>query len=425
MAQTTTSTTVHHIIKYSSSKASLPAQVGSGEIQWKHHTGEQLRLTLDIATTRDPTGGRLGGQSRARYVIKVSYLSDEPSETQHESQNTVPEVVLEKLDLSSFSEVRYHGRELPLKAVYKNSTVAFRYLHPQVQSSTSAQTYRRFQMTFKSEAEAADFIQSIQLICPCDKSRSHQPAATQATSSSSPVVPSVSQRQVPVSQTQRPVASKGQPMFSQSPNPSTVYRKSAMFIDPLSSSSLGDRSSSPVGDSPSSQGSLYVTPSHRPLVPVSFTGGQTTEAARNPTRGTPAGRMDVDNPSVSQRHAPAASDGNPRSSLPNSAQSPLSSQPVQAPADVLTGGNTAGSSWHTAVPVVQQGQSDADDITLATGDRSARQAGSGSVLSALRGGDTDLYNLSFNELRQMVAEVIREPGFPELVSAHIDFLGKS
>ncbi|KAG8713999.1 hypothetical protein FRC08_012491 [Ceratobasidium sp. 394] len=120
--------------------------------------------------------------------------------------------------------------------------------------------------------------------------------------------------------------------------------------------------------------------------------------------------MEVDNSSASQRHAPTASDGNPRSSLPSSARSPLSSQPVQAPVDIPTGGNTAG----PAVPVVQQGQSDAGN-TLVTGDRSARQAGTGSVLSALREGDSDLYKLSFEELQQMVAEVIREPGFPELV----------
>ena len=48
---------------------------------------EQLRLTLNVTT------GRLG--SMARYVMKVSYLSDEPSETQaSQGQNVVPEVVL-------------------------------------------------------------------------------------------------------------------------------------------------------------------------------------------------------------------------------------------------------------------------------------------------------------------------------------------
>ncbi|KAG8738300.1 hypothetical protein FRC10_007004 [Ceratobasidium sp. 414] len=189
-----------------------------------------------------------------------------------------------------------------------------------------------------------------------------------------------------------------------------------MFTDPLSSSSLGDRSSSPVGDFPSSQTSLYVAPSHRPLVLTSFAGDQTIEATDNPTGGPSDGRMDVDNiPSAARRHVPATSDGNLRSSLPSSAQSPLSSQPVQAPADVLTGGNTAGSSGHTAMPVLQQGQGDVDDITFVAGDRPARQTGAGSVLSALHEGDSDLYKLSFNELQQMVAEVIREPGFPELV----------
>ncbi|KAG8714000.1 hypothetical protein FRC08_012492 [Ceratobasidium sp. 394] len=52
--------------------------------------------------------------------MKISYLSDELLETQNASQNTVPEVVLEKLDLSSFSEVsastgakRYISSDVP------------------------------------------------------------------------------------------------------------------------------------------------------------------------------------------------------------------------------------------------------------------------------------------------------------------------
>ncbi|KAG9082291.1 hypothetical protein FRC07_014257, partial [Ceratobasidium sp. 392] len=297
MAQTTTSTTVHEIIKYSSSKTSLPAQVGNGEIQWRHHSGEQLRLALDITTTRNP----VGGASLARYVMKISYLSDEPSETQHASQNVVPEVVLEKLDLSSFSDIRYHGRELPLKAVYKNSTVAFRYLHPLIQSGTSVQTYRRFQMTFKSETEASDFIQSIQLICPCDKSRSNQPTATQATSSA--------QRQ----QSQRPTASRDQPTFSQPLHPTvpkTTYRKSPMFVDALSSSLFSDRASSPDFSS-----SPIIPPIQRRVASSpSIFDSETTEATDSAARGSADNRMDIDD--ISSTHA---KDGNSRSSLPSSA----------------------------------------------------------------------------------------------------------
>ncbi|KAG9086679.1 hypothetical protein FRC07_013013, partial [Ceratobasidium sp. 392] len=382
MAQTTTSTTVHEIIKYSSSKTSLPAQVGSGEIQWKHHSGEQLRLALDITTTRNPAGGA----SLARYVMKISYLSDEPPETLYESQNAVPEVVLEKLDLSSFSDIRYYGRELPLKAVYKNSTVAFRYLHPLIQSGTSVQTYRRFQMTFKSEIEAFEFIQSIQLICPCDKSRSNQPTATQATPSS--------QRQP----TQRPAASKDQPTFSQPLHPTvskTAYRKSAMFADGLTSSSFSDRASSPdFSSSP-------ILPVQRRLASSpSILDHEIAEATDSAARGSASNRMDIDDiSSTQQRHA---KDGNSRSSLPSSAASPLSSQPVQAPIDAPTGGAVGGSSKRPAVPTAQH--------TPATGDR----PDTGPILSALREGDADIYKLSFEELRQMVGEVIREPGFPEL-----------
>ncbi|KAG8697533.1 hypothetical protein FRC09_007791, partial [Ceratobasidium sp. 395] len=423
MAQTTTSTTVHQIIKYSSWKTSLPAHAGNAEIQWKHHAGEQLRLTLDITTTRNPATGASGGQSLARYVMKISYLSDEPPETQHASQNTVPEVLLKTLDLSSFSDIRYYGRELPLKAVYKNSTVAFRYLEPLIQSGASAQklvhwtnrlgeTYRRFQMTFKSETEAVEFIQSIQLICPCEESRrGQQSAATQAAPSvhsSSPAAPPASQRMETATQSQRPVALREQPTFPQPRNPPApkARRKNTMFADPLSSSSLGDHSSSPVNDVPSSQVPLRATPVQRLRPPTSYVESGAMSGMDDTTGGALDIRMDIDGIPSTQH----VQDSNLRSSLPSSAASPLSSQPVQAPIDVPAGGNTAGSSR----PTIQQGQSDAGDIIPAAGDRSVHQPVFGPILSALREGDSDIYKLSFEELRQMVAEVIREPGFPEL-----------
>ncbi|KAG8699040.1 hypothetical protein FRC09_006875, partial [Ceratobasidium sp. 395] len=412
MAQTTTATTVHQIIKYSSWKTSLPAHAGNAEIQWKHHAGEQLRLTLDITTTRNPATSASGGQSLARYVMKISYLSDEPPETQHASQNTVPEVLLKKLDLSSFSDIRYYGRELPLKAVYKKSTVAFRYLDPLIQSGSSVQTYRRFQMTFKSETEAVEFIQSIQLICPCEESRrGQQPAATQvapSVHSSSPAAPPASQRMEATTQSQRPVALREQPTFSQPRNPPApkARRKNTMFTDPLSSSSLGDHS--PVNDVPSSQVPLRAMPVQRLQPSTPYVESSAMNGIDDTAGGTLDIRMDIDDiSSTQQRHV---QDGNLRSSLPSSAASPLSSQPVQAPIDVPAGGNTAGSSRLT----IQQGQSDAGDIIPAAGDRAVHQPTSGPILSALHEGDSDIYKLSFEELRQMVAEVIREPGFPEL-----------
>jgi hypothetical protein len=40
-------------------------------------------------------------------------------------------------------------------------------------------------------------------------------------------------------------------------------------------------------------------------------------------------------------------------------------------------------------------------------------------------GDSGLYKMTFEELQQLVGEVIREPGFPELVSSHMYLIGKS
>lgn len=142
MAQSTTSTTIHNIVKYSWTKVPLTTQVKTSEIQWKQEQSDSLRLTLSVTKALTPTQSSVnatGGQSLARHHLKVSYISDESEETQNASQNANREVVFENLDLTSFSEIKYNGKELPLKAAHKSRSVAFRYLYPMVQDNGSPQ----------------------------------------------------------------------------------------------------------------------------------------------------------------------------------------------------------------------------------------------------------------------------------------------
>ncbi|CAE6423931.1 unnamed protein product [Rhizoctonia solani] len=147
MAQSTTSKTVHTIVKYASHKIPLSAQVPTSEIQWKTHEGDHLRLTVAVTTTRATSGSDT--QSMARHVLKIAYLSEDSEETQNASQNMTSEALLENLDLTSFSKIKYSGRELPLKAVYKNRSVAFRYLYPMDQNGKGPQTGPRRTAVFK------------------------------------------------------------------------------------------------------------------------------------------------------------------------------------------------------------------------------------------------------------------------------------
>ncbi|CAE7064529.1 unnamed protein product [Rhizoctonia solani] len=386
MAQTTTSKTVHTIVKYSTHKTPLSAQVPTNEIQWKSHEGDHLRLTVAVTTTR-ATGGS-DTQPIARHVLKIAYLSEDLEETQNASQNVTSEALLENLDLTSFSVIKYSGRELPLKAVYKNRSVAFRYLYPVIQSDKGPQTYRRFQVTFKNAEDALSFINSIQYVCPCSTARNQRASETQVAgpetgtrrATAAPRRPTLASRPIAPSQISNPPLPKN----------ITTYRKTTMFADMLSSQSIGD-----VG---SSQRTVSSTPV------ISSQSAATDDVTLDQDQVDERDRMNVDDqPSGSSGRV----DMTDISRVVEQTPSPI--QPEQTQANVSTG--------------VETNQSRAQVQVSSEGPRSSpveiqRSAESriepSKMLSAIRQGDSDLYKMSFEELQQLVGQVIREPGFPEL-----------
>ncbi|KAF9051096.1 hypothetical protein BDZ89DRAFT_1154009 [Hymenopellis radicata] len=80
------------------------------------------------------------------------------------------QIVFEDLELLAFASLPFRNPQkqshgLPLKAVYRDTVVGMRYLHPR--EFNTAPTYRRFQMTFTAAAAATQFINAIRNVCPC------------------------------------------------------------------------------------------------------------------------------------------------------------------------------------------------------------------------------------------------------------------
>ncbi|KAG8995012.1 hypothetical protein FRB90_000288 [Tulasnella sp. 427] len=129
-------------------------------------------------------------QSLFGYHIKV-YDDISNSKGAHMSQ-TSSENVWEELDLTSFSELRspYPVAGAPLRAVYRDKAVAFRYLFPCGSSGSSQSVeavHRRFQVHFASADDAAALVRSIRNVCPCLEKHDQQPVTNPPSSSSSTV----------------------------------------------------------------------------------------------------------------------------------------------------------------------------------------------------------------------------------------------
>ncbi|QRW19622.1 pyridine nucleotide-disulfide oxidoreductase [Rhizoctonia solani] len=409
MAQSTTSKTTHNIIKYASHKVPLSAQVPTNEIQWKSHEGEHLRLTIAVTAVRAPSGS--GTQPMARHVLKIVYLSEDVEENQNASQSMASEALLENLDLTSFSEIKYSGRELPLKAVYKNRSVAFRYLYPMIQGGNTPQTYRRFQVTFKTADDALNFIDSIKYICPCSTARDQRPTEThvteQANSTHCPPLAMVIEgsaktapprRIAPINRPITPSRISNPPL----PRNATTYRKSTMFADMLSSPSLGTGNSQARGAPGSSSGS-------------SASGGKSA----NPTQVKPT--MDevvidrgelVDEPNhIIVDEGPLTEPG--RAEATNISQvgraiaqhAPSPNQPEETQFSAPTRVGTNQSRAHVQVSREgQQLQPRAIEILHAAEETPGESTKIVPGIRQLRDA-SDIYTMPFDELQQLVAEV--------------------
>ncbi|KZT29026.1 hypothetical protein NEOLEDRAFT_692378 [Neolentinus lepideus HHB14362 ss-1] len=166
MAHSNTATATHKLLKYSRSYPTQRTSIGSerAEAEWQHFTNPVIRLVLD---TRKSAHGELESV-RLRILWSMSASIDSMDVDQSE-------VTFEDLDLLSFSSLQGNGmlqsgnqaQSLPLKAVYRDTMVGIRYLHPRVIQPHSTPVYRRFQINFSNAAAASEFINAIRNVCPC------------------------------------------------------------------------------------------------------------------------------------------------------------------------------------------------------------------------------------------------------------------
>lgn len=211
-----------------------------------------------------------------------------------------------------------------------------------------------------------------------------------------------------------------------------TYRKNNMFDDPLSTSSLGEHASSQ---------SSGTSTTRSPLDAAAATSGvlsRPSVAQRvkvhpviNLTSSSPSSDRDVEmhSPSPARSAGPALGDTSNYSPVSSPlARVQLPSQSTEVQANVASRENQAGGPVQGDMTGPERGRRlDITSTAIQVGDLPGGQAGgiSDGLLSALRQGDSDIYDMSFSDLRQLVAEVIREPKFPKLVSSHINLSGKS
>ncbi|KAH9935638.1 uncharacterized protein B0H18DRAFT_1207200, partial [Fomitopsis serialis] len=153
MSRSTTATTTYNLVKYSRSCTNGRSEA---EQEWQHFTNPIITLVVDAR--KKANVGELESL-RTRVIWTLSASKDSMDVDQRE-------VVFEDLDMHVLSLTPpTHG--LPLKAVYRDTVVGIRYMHPRVVPAGSAPTFKRFQITFQTAELAAAFIDSVKLICPC------------------------------------------------------------------------------------------------------------------------------------------------------------------------------------------------------------------------------------------------------------------
>ncbi|KAL4254246.1 hypothetical protein ABKN59_002877 [Abortiporus biennis] len=161
MALSTTSSAAYILLKYSRSYPHASgSQIGD---DWQHFTNPVIRLVLDV---KKRSSGELDSY-RLRILWNINTGTDLV-------ETDAREVVFEDLDLLAFSSVPCIQSQrtsnpggLPLKAVYRDCIVGIRYLHPRITPPGMSPSYRRIQINFENASSATSFIDAIRPVCPC------------------------------------------------------------------------------------------------------------------------------------------------------------------------------------------------------------------------------------------------------------------
>ncbi|KAA1476074.1 hypothetical protein DENSPDRAFT_842963 [Dentipellis sp. KUC8613] len=365
------------------------------------------------------------------------------------------DVIFEDIDLLAFSEGLTETRSQvanmqgsPLKAVYRDSIVGIRYLHPR-HSATAVthlptcssnptshmlQSYRRFQINFASSADTEQFIDAIRPVCPCKLNGPPPPAALARNATMHPTRPPLA---VSSSFLQAPVRRA-------TAHPSTLTMPQTQVTGPAYTRPVPADKAAPS----SSSGLSICTSSASSVLPTnSDTSGLPTPvsaATRGPSAYTQTSQhiLDASTPFVQDRPPPVRrNSARDISALMHgsggSSSLPSSSPPSSAVGTMLPSSDAGtGSMLPPPVPVpapaarthahVQPAKSTDDHespscFTLAprppavasTEDSATRAAFVASLRDAAD--SSSLCDLSRAELEGLVSHVVREPGFGKLL----------
>ncbi|KAG7087332.1 hypothetical protein E1B28_013307 [Marasmius oreades] len=374
----TTATSTYTLQKYSRSYPN-PSQSASNE--WQHFTNPLIRLILDVQKSASDKLESV----RLRIIWSIEGGT---------GPNSTNEVVFEDLDLLSFSSIPLRNRSertqqpegLPLKAVYRDTIVGIRYLHP-----LDGSTYRRFQVTFSSSSAVSQFIQSIEAICPCKANNNPT------------TMPSIAQSQAQSSF----VASK--PPASQAP----ILPESSLQIPNRAQTMLRSKPSFFIPPNiPQSSSGLpaFLPPFHPTYQPNFLRSHLPTGAHLLPEQLSLQSRLSMPRavPMFAPHWSSLPPSSNPSSTPPSeSSSSPnLGSNPSQACANPPPGSGTPSEMASSQTLGSTPSQSNMPPPLPPPSMEP--------LLASLREG-TRLYDLPPHKLEALVAEVIREDGFVGLM----------
>ncbi|RDX41785.1 hypothetical protein OH76DRAFT_179808 [Lentinus brumalis] len=460
MSLSTTTTALYELTKYSRAYSQSTNGSVQTELEWQHFANPVIRLTLDMKKSSE---GRLESL-RLRIIWKFSAGADAMDVDQNE-------VVFEDLDLVAYSVMPTFQapQGVPLKAVYQGAVVGLRYQHPRVAPPGQAPQYRRFQVTFHDDAAANAFVERIRFVCPC-KANAGPPAPrgprpTQTQVRPQPPTPSRASTHIAMPESRAPPASLRQvaSMMTDEPAPlPTVQRMDTTlpqshsatrnWLDTVCGSQppMGQGSdictsllsstttfehdssrpssaitvSSAVADHPSSEpaalptGAAFVpTPPEQVHKPVP----QSSGVFRSPL--LPPGKDRTTNGTSSDAEASLPSSSLPSSSsLPPPASRPLPpSSPVlmpPPPVPPLASLPRASQKSQADTPASSAPPRTADSRMPGTDTPDASASSTSTLTSGIEATLRDaagLYELSKDQLESLVAEVIRDEGFAELM----------
>ncbi|TBU28544.1 hypothetical protein BD311DRAFT_694895 [Dichomitus squalens] len=415
MSMSTTSTTTFELLKYSRAYSHSAQATQPTELEWQHFVNPVIRLMLD---TRKTTDGRLES-----YRIRIVWTFSAGQDSMDVDRR---EVDFEDLDLLSYSSLpaRQAAQGIPLKAVYQGAVVGLRYQYPCVPCSGTIPQYRRFQITFQNESSATNFTDCIRFVCPCKANpappaRAPRPPETQLSLAASGR--SATTTHIPMSMS-RSSASDSRQSVSVMPGeeaPSKTLQPAAFAL--LPSPSLSRRMDWDTLTQPSqttAPAPSVATPVSRPWSASTASSVVAHQSASDtiPSDVLTTGRAASLHGSSSDVETSFPSSSLPSSSPPPSSRLPArTSSPVLMPPPPVPAQMNPPRSSQPSQTTPTSTPRTASSATLAASEPSSSGPELKSDISATLRDSHGLYALSAGELEKLVAEVIREEGFAELM----------